>query len=47
MHGFACFDETIDFYWWYKPWKCYIVVATMQKQNMNLFSIVLSEVNMA
>ena len=27
----ACFDETIDFYQWIKPWKSYITVATMQK----------------
>ena len=38
---FACFDETIDFYQWIKPWKSYIKVATMQKQNMNWFSTVL------
>ena len=38
---FACFDETIDFYQWIKPWKSYIIVATMQKQNMNWFSTVL------
>ena len=41
MHCFACFDETIDFYRWYKPWKSYITVATMQKQNMNWFATVL------
>ena len=29
---FACFDETIDFYQWIKPWKSYITVATMQKK---------------
>ena len=28
---FACFDETINFYQWIKPWKSYITVATMQK----------------
>ena len=28
---FVCFDETIDFYQWIKPWKSYITVATMQK----------------
>ena len=39
--SFACFDETVDFYQWIKPWKGYITVATMQKQNMNWFSIVL------
>ena len=38
---FACFDETIDLYQWIKPWKSYITVATMQKQNMNWFAIVL------
>ena len=37
----ACFDETIDLYQWIKPWKSYITVATLQKQNMNWFSIVL------
>ena len=41
MHCFACFDETIDFCRWYEPWKSYITVDTMQKQNMNWFSIVL------
>ena len=25
----------------YKPWKSYITVATMQKQNMNCFATVL------
>ena len=38
---FACFDETINFYKWIKPWKSYITVATMQK-NMNWFATVLS-----
>ena len=38
---FTCFDETIDLYQWIKPWKSYITVDTMQKQNMNWFSIVL------
>ena len=38
---FARFDETIDFYQWIKPWKSYITVATMQKQNMNWFATVL------
>ena len=38
---FACFDETIDFYQWIKPWKSYITVVTMQKQNMNWFATVL------
>ena len=37
----ACFDETIDFYQWIKPWKSYITVAIMQKQNMNWFATVL------
>ena len=39
--SFACFDETINFYQWIKPWKSYIIVATMQRQNMNWFAIVL------
>ena len=38
---FACFDETIDFYQWIKPWKSYITVAKMQKQNINWFSTLL------
>ena len=38
---FACFDETIDFYQWIKPWKSYITVDTMQKQNMNWLATVL------
>ena len=38
---FAYFDETINFYQWIKPWKSYITVATMQKQNMNWFATVL------
>ena len=25
--SFACFDETINFYQWIKPWKSYIIVA--------------------
>ena len=37
----ACFDETINFYQWIKPWKSYITVDKMQKQNMNWFSTVL------
>ena len=41
---FACFDETINFYQWTKPWKSYITVSTMQKQNMNWFAIVLKVV---
>ena len=38
---FAYFDETINFYQCIKPWKSYITVATMQKQNMNWFATVL------
>ena len=38
---FACFDETINFYQWIKPWKSYIAVDAMQKQNMNQFATVL------
>ena len=38
---FAYFDETIDSYQWITPWKSYITVATMPKQNINWFSIVL------
>ena len=38
---FTCFDETIDLYQWIKPWKSYITVDTMQKQNMNWFPTVL------
>ena len=38
---FACFDETINLYQWINPWKSYIKVATMQKQNMNWFETVL------
>ena len=41
MHCFARFDETIDFYRWYKPWKSYIIVCTVKKQNMNWFATVL------
>ena len=37
-------DETINSYQWIKPWKSYIAVATMQKQNMNGFAIVLKVV---
>ena len=37
----ACFDETINFYQWIKPWESYITVDTMQKQNMNWFATVL------
>ena len=29
---FACFDETIDFYQWIKPWKSYITIDTVQKK---------------
>ena len=38
---FACFDETTNFYQWVKPWKSYITVGTMKKQNMNWFATVL------
>ena len=38
---FACFHESVDLYQWVRPWKSYITVATMQKQNINLFAIVL------
>ena len=38
---FACFDETINFYQWIKPWKSYITVAKIKKQNMNWFATVL------
>ena len=38
---FACFDETIDFYQWIKPWTSYITVDTMQKKIMNWFATVL------
>ena len=41
---FGCFDETINFYQWIKPWKSYITVAIMQKQNMNCFATVLNVV---
>ena len=37
---FTCFDETINFCQWIKPWKSYITVDTMQKQNMNWFATV-------
>ena len=37
----ACFDESINLYQWIKPWKSYIKVYTMQKQNMNCFGTVL------
>ena len=37
----ACFDETIGLYQWIKPWKSYITVAIIQKQNMNWFATVL------
>ena len=39
--GIIIFDETINLYQWIKPWKSYITVDTMQKQNMNWFSTVL------
>ena len=35
MHCFVCFDETINFYNWIKPWQSYITVDTMKKLNMN------------
>ena len=38
---FACFDETTNLYQWIKPWKSYIKVYTMKKQNMNWFATVL------
>ena len=38
---FTCFDETINFDQWIKPWKSYITLDTMQKQNMNRFATVL------
>ena len=38
---FACFDESINLYQWIKPWKSYITVETMQKQNINWFATVL------
>src|SRR3954463_11638546 len=38
---FACFEETIDFYQWIKPWKSYITVVKIQKQNINCFATVL------
>ena len=37
----ACFDETINFNQWIKPWKSYITVAIIQKQIMNWFATVL------
>ena len=37
----ACFDETIDFYQWIKPWKSYITVAIMQKQIIYWFATLL------
>ena len=37
----ACFDETINSYQWINPWKSYITVDTMKKQNMNWFATVL------
>ena len=39
---FACFVESINLYQWIKPWKSYITVDTMEKQNMNWFATVLS-----
>ena len=38
---FACFDETINLYQWIKPWKSYITLDIMKKQNMNWFATVL------
>ena len=38
---FAYFDETIDLYQWIKPWKSYITVDKVKKQNMNWFATVL------
>ena len=37
---FACFDETINLYQWIKPWKSYITVDTIRKQDMNWFATV-------
>ena len=37
----ACFDETINFYQWIKPWKSYITVDTMQERNINWYTTVL------
>ena len=37
----ACFNESIHLYQWIKPWKIYITVDTMQKQNMNWFATAL------
>ena len=37
---FTCFDEIINFYQWIKPWKSYITVDTVKKQNMNWFTTV-------
>ena len=38
-----CFARLMNYrlYRWYKPWKSYITVATMQKQYMNWFSTIL------
>ena len=44
----SVFDALCCLFWWnyrsyrwYKPWKNYIAVATMQKQNINWFATVL------
>ena len=47
---FACFDETINFYQWIKPWKSYITAAIMQKKyelvcNSTYSSDLLSQTN--
>ena len=31
---FACFDETVNFYQWIKPWKSYITVAIIKKNEL-------------
>ena len=41
MHSLLVFNENINLYYWIKPWKSYITVDTMQKQNMNWFATVL------
>ena len=41
MHCLLVFDETINLYQWIKPWKSYITVSTVQKQNMNWFETIL------
>ena len=32
--SFACFDESINLYQWIKPWKSYVTVDTMQKNEL-------------